>query len=227
MPDFSKNIFANFMPPNPLPREFYDRDAREVAPEMLGKLVIRRTRTGLVSGVIVEVEAYLGKRDPASHSYRGKTKRNATMFGPPGHLYVYTIHARFCMNVVTEPIDVASAILIRAVEPLDGIPLMQRRRQRDRHDELTRGPARLCEAADVDCELDGWDLTKGQKIWIAEDSRIDGREFRITTSPRIGISSNQDAKLRFFVDGNRFVSGPRKFHSQKVSDQLSTNVFTH
>ena len=98
---------------------------------------------------------------------------------------------------------------------------MQKRRSREQLVELTRGPARLCEAADVDRKLDGWDLTKGTKIWIADDERLNGRSFRITTSPRIGISNNKEAALRFFIDGNRFVSGPRKSHTRMANRMFS------
>lgn len=199
---------------SPLGRRFYDRNVVKVARDLLGRRLIRSTTDGVASGAIVEVEAYLGNADPAAHSFRGETRRNATMFGPPGHLYVYSIHSRYCMNAVTEPAGVAHAVLIRAIEPLDGIHLMRARRGRDRPLDLARGPARLCEALAVDRKLDGWDLTIGEQIWIAEDRPLRIRDSDIGVSPRIGVTSAKDAPLRFFVDGHLFVSGPRRFHSR-------------
>jgi DNA-3-methyladenine glycosylase len=111
-----------------LPRDFYDREVTQVARDLLGKYFVRVSDDGPTAGRIVEVEAYLGRDDPASHAFRGQTRRNATMFGPPGYAYVYAIHSRWCVNVTTEPEGTPSAVLIRAVEPLVGLPLMHRRR---------------------------------------------------------------------------------------------------
>lgn len=108
-----------------LPRSFYDRDVIVVAQELLGKIVVRRSRNGLCLGSIVETEAYLAIGDSASHSFRGQTKRNASMFGPPGYAYVYSIHSRYCMNAVTQGRGQASAVLIRAIQPLAGLAFMQ------------------------------------------------------------------------------------------------------
>jgi DNA-3-methyladenine glycosylase len=153
------------------------------------------------------VEAYLSTRDPACHASRGLTERNKAMFGPAGHAYVYMIHSRWCLNAVTEPEGTPSAILIRAIEPLLGLDLMQQRRRTDIVRDLTRGPARLCEALAIDRTYDGWDLTAGRELWIAADVEADDRKFRIGRSGRIGISSAQRRLLRFFEMGNRFVSG--------------------
>jgi DNA-3-methyladenine glycosylase len=111
-----------------VPREFYDRPPAKVARELLGKILWRETSEGICGGRIVEVEAYLGATDSASHSYRGITPRNAAMFGPPGHAYVYSIHSRWCLNAVTEQEGIATAVLIRALEPLSGTELMVKRR---------------------------------------------------------------------------------------------------
>ena len=111
-----------------LGREFYLREPAVVARELLGKLMLRETSAGLCGGRIVEVEAYLSARDPACHASRGMTRRNASMFGPPGHAYVYMIHSRWCFNTVTEPMGTPSAVLIRAIEPLFGVELMRQRR---------------------------------------------------------------------------------------------------
>jgi len=202
------------MASKPLPRAFYDRDPETVARQLLGKTLHRRSRRGLASGMIVEVEAYLAEGDSAAHSYRGRTPRNAVMFGPPGHLYVYSIHARYCLNAVTEAAGIASAVLIRAIEPLAGVALMQTRRARAAPLDLARGPARLCEALEVERDLDGWDLTSGRRIWIDEVDAIPSSAFSIGRSVRIGVTSAREARLRFFLDGSRFVSGPRRDHSQ-------------
>lgn len=200
------------MPFPPLPQLFYDRPPDVVARDLLGKRLIRKTPQGVAAGTIVEVEAYLGRSDPASHSYRGCTPRNAVMFGPPGRLYVYSIHARWCMNAVTQAEGTPTAVLIRAVQPLMGIDLMQRRRAREKPLDLARGPARLCQAFAVDRADNGADLTSrrsaaGKAIWIADDPEFDLTQIAVGISTRIGVTSAQDAELRFYVRGNRFVSG--------------------
>lgn len=199
--------------PTALSSAFYDRDPVAVARELLGKLLIRRSREGTCAGRIVETEAYLSMSDPACHATRGMTRKNKTMFGPPGLAYVYPIHARYCLNAVTEPRGQASAVLIRAVEPLQGMSLMSRRRSTDRLLDLARGPSRLCEAFDIPRRFDGWKLTTPRSLWIEEDTNSTSVDFTIATSPRIGVTSAQEALLRFFVNGSRFVSGPRKWHS--------------
>lgn len=195
----------------PLPREFYAREPKIVGLELLGKRLIRQTAEGIVVGRIVETEAYLSSRDPACHSNRGMTRRNATMFGPAGHAYVYMIHSRWCLNAVTEEVGLGSAVLIRAIEPLEGIELMQVRRQKERLLDLARGPARLCQALDVTKIHDGWDLTAGRELWIAEDANgnAQGTPLRIARSGRIGISAAQKRLLRYYVAGNLYVSGRR------------------
>jgi len=189
-----------------LPREFYDRDVVVVARELLGKQLVRAAREGIALGRIVEVEAYVAQGDPASHAYRGRTRRNAAMFGPPGRAYVYAIHSRYCLNAVTEPPDVPSAVLIRAIEPLAGVELMARRRGMSRPRDLARGPARLCEALAIDRGLDGWDLTRGERLWIAEDAEGTPAAGRIASATRVGVSSAADRLLRFYVADSAFVS---------------------
>ncbi|MGD8452230.1 MAG: DNA-3-methyladenine glycosylase [Phycisphaerae bacterium] len=192
----------------PLPRTFYARDPATVARALLGKRLIRTVGDDVLIGRIVEAEAYLAQHDPASHSYRGRTRRNAAMFGPPGHAYVYTIHTRFCLNAVTEATDVASAVLIRAVEPLSGMERMAESRGIDRVRDLARGPGRLCEALNIDRGLDGWDLTLGQTLWIADAGDDEWADPEIIAVPRVGISVAQDLPLRFLVADNPFISKP-------------------
>jgi DNA-3-methyladenine glycosylase len=189
-----------------LSRDFYARDPVVVARELVGKLLLRETSAGLCGGMIVECEAYLSRRDSACHATRGMTRRNVSMFGPPGHAYVYTIHTRWLLNAVTEPEGTPSAILIRAIEPRWGVELMQQRRGTDVLRDLARGPGRLAEALAIDRTYDGWDLTAGRELWVAEQP-INGHALRIARSGRIGISSAMHRLLRFYVPGNRFVSG--------------------
>jgi DNA-3-methyladenine glycosylase len=190
-----------------IPREFYNREAQEVAPQLLGKLLIRRAPEGLCIGRIVETEAYLSRCDLACHAHKGMTRKNASMFGPPGHAYVYMIHAKWCFNAVTEPEQQASAVLIRAVEPLVGIEYMQVRRGTESLLDLARGPARMTQAFDITRALDGWDLTKRKTLWIADDGYATDQP--MVALPRIGIKQATELPLRFAYAGNRFVSGRR------------------
>jgi len=194
----------------PLPIDFYNRHVADVARELIGKRLCRRSRSGLTTGRIVETEAYLANDDSASHSFKGINRKNAGMFGPPGRAYIYTIHARQCVNVVTEAKGIASAVLIRAVEPLTGVRHMQFRRRTEIVQNLCRGPARLCEAFAIERDLNGWDLTKARRLWIAAAES----QCSITTSasPRIGVTSATDLVLRFFQDSSLFVSGTRSMN---------------
>lgn len=188
----------------PLSETFYARDPVSVARDLLGTILVRRDRTGLRAARIVEVEAYLAQDDPASHSHRGLTRRNASMFEKPGLAYVYTIHAKFCLNTVTESKGVGSAVLIRAAEPLTGIQRMEMLRNTTNERQLLSGPAKLCAAFELDLAWDGWDLTRGERLWIAVGERL--AEERIVASPRIGIRLNAEAPLRFCVRDSRFLS---------------------
>jgi len=191
--------------PDPLPRSFYERNVVGVARDLLGKRLVRVAANDLTAGRIVEVEAYLARDDPANHAYRGQTRRNAAMFGSAGHAYVYAIHARFCLNVVTEPAGVPSAVLLRAVEPLEGVKIMEHRRGTSDALNLARGPARLCEAFAIDRTLDGWDLTRADQLWIDAESPMSD-PVEIVTTTRVGVTSAKDLPLRFFVADSPFVS---------------------
>jgi len=197
-----------------LPREFYDRDPRRVSRELLGKVLVRKEAKQFLTARIVEVEAYLGKDDPAAHSFAGRTPRNAVLFGPPGYAYVYFIYGNhFCLNVSCLPDGVAGGILFRAVEPLSGIEEMARLRNvpidspRDLR-KLTSGPGRLAEAFGITRERDnGKDLTSlSSDLFITDDGY---RVRRILTTPRIGITKAAERPLRYVLAGNEFVSGPK------------------
>jgi DNA-3-methyladenine glycosylase len=188
----------------PWPPAAFDRFVITVARHLLNQLLVRDTREGRVVGRIVETEAYLAHSDPPSHAYPGPKPRNQAMFGPPGHAYVYAIHARWCCNIVTEPAGSGSAVLLRAVEPIEGIPLMQQRRPRASHRDLTRGPARLCEAFAIDRHQNGRPLIPAAGLWIAEAPQLP--EADVGLSPRIGVTSGAQTLLRFFDRNSRFVS---------------------
>jgi DNA-3-methyladenine glycosylase len=191
-----------------------------VAQALIGKLLISRSENRVCVGRIVETEAYLSQGDSASHTYRGPSRKNAAMFGPPGHAYVYAIHAKWCFNAVTEPQEVGSAVLIRALEPIWGIPHMEHRRSTSNPYELTRGPARLCQALGINRRLDHWDLTTGKTLWISGEAVPPATEQTILTSSRIGVTSAENLLLRYFLANNRYVSGKR-------SGVAATTTATH
>jgi len=186
---------------HPLPESFYLQPTISVARELLGCIVTRRWRGKWISGRIVETEAYL-TGDPACHACRGKTKRNAAMFGPPGHAYVYTIHTHWLLNAVTQPDGVGEAVLIRALEPLDGIEQMRRARGMDRIRDLCRGPGRLCQALRIDRKLNGKSLARDSLLILPSPEPVED----ICSARRIGIRHAADREWRFYVSGSRFVS---------------------
>jgi DNA-3-methyladenine glycosylase len=193
---------AESLPP-PLPRDFYARDPIVVARALLGTELVSTLGGEVTSGRIVETEAYLAEDDPASHSYRGPSRRNTAMFGPAGHAYVYTIHARFCFNAVTESVGRGSAVLIRAIEPRMGGDAMAERRDGRAGRELTGGPARLCAALAIDRSVDGWDLTLGERLWIGARGAA---THEVVRGPRIGISKGVDLPLRFCLRDSTYLS---------------------
>jgi DNA-3-methyladenine glycosylase len=195
-----------------LTRAFYDRDPRVLAPDLLNKVLVSTECGTRLAARIVEVEAYCGSADPASHAYRGRTDRNAVMFGPPGHLYVYFVYGmHFCTNVVAAaPPDDAGAVLLRAAAPLAGLEVMRRRRPAARRDrELCSGPARLATAFGLDRAHDGTDLVRGP-IGIHDDGTAPPR--RPSRSPRIGLRAGRGdtERWRWYGPGVAEVSGPRR-----------------
>jgi DNA-3-methyladenine glycosylase len=191
-----------------LPRSFYRRDARELAPLLLNKLLVREEPDAprLVARLI-EVEAYCGSEDPASHAFRGMTRRNATMFGPPGHLYVYfTYGMHWCSNVVGHVPGDASAVLLRAAAPLEGLDVMRARRLRARSDrELCAGPARLCQAFALTGVHDATDLTRGA-VRILDDGTPPPDEPAVTTRVGLRRGEGDDVLWRFLVPGDPHIS---------------------
>ena len=186
-----------------LRREFYNRPSIKVAKELLGKyLVINKDGTKL-SGKIVETEAYRGPYDPASHAYGGMTPRNSIMFGEPGYAYVYfTYGMYYCLNVITERKGFPAAVLIRALEPEGGIEIMKRRRNKEKIEDLTSGPGKLCQAMGINKTLYGADLI-GKTIYV--EDRSEAAE-KVVSTNRIGIDEGKEKKWRFYLKGNRFVS---------------------
>ncbi len=197
-----------------LPHQFYTRPTLTVARDLIGRYLCRRFGNEVLVGRIVEVEAYLGLRDPASHAYRGRTKRNELMFGTGGFLYVYfTYGMHYCANVVTEGEGTAGAVLLRALEPVRGIETMEKNRfdngqivapsQRIR--KLCNGPANLCKAFAITGRDNGAHLL-GSEIWLAKGKLNDEV---IAASTRVGIRRGTSSRWRFFLKGNLYVSPGR------------------
>jgi len=181
-------------------------DTLELARFLIGKIVVRELPAGRLSGRIVETEAY-PPGDPAGHHFRGPTPRIRSMYLTPGHAYVFFNYgAHFMLNVVSEAKGKAAAILIRALEPLEGIELMKRHRKTDRLLDLTRGPGRLAAALRIGRRHDGLDLCADRELWLGASHHSAGA---IGTSVRIGITRAAERRLRFYERGNPFVSGPR------------------
>ena len=190
-----------------LPKSFYDRETEIVAREMLGTVLECRTDAGTASGIIVETEAYVGEHDPACHAAAGRTRRTEPLYGRPGISYVYFIYGvHWCFNAVTRTEGLASAVLVRAIEPLAGIDLMQARRgERVRGVSLSNGPGKLCAALGIDGSLNGVSLQRGNLVVRAGSAVPDDQ---VVTTPRIGITKAADWPLRYLIKGNAWVSKP-------------------
>ena len=192
--------------PTLLQREALPSSTIALARFLIGKVVVRELPEGAASGRIVETEAYL-VGDAASHAYRGMTTRNRSMFLERGHVYVYLAYGTsFMLNITSETAGTGEAVLVRALQPLSGIALMERNRGTTNLRDLARGPGRLAQALSIDRALDGVDLCSPGPLWLGEDEHEAGE---IGVSIRIGITKDADRPLRFFLRGSRFVSGPR------------------
>ncbi|WP_129838855.1 DNA-3-methyladenine glycosylase [Streptomyces sp. RFCAC02] len=205
-------------PARPLPRAFFDRPVLEVAPDLLGRVLVRRTPEGEMRVRLTEVEAYAGEIDPGSHAYRGRTRRNATMYGPPGHVYVYFTYGMWhCMNLVCGPEGHASGVLVRAGELVAGADLARTRRPAARGDaELAKGPARLATALGVDRALDGADACGGDPaspFRVLTGTPVPSSQ--VSAGPRTGISGDGAAHpWRFWITGDPTVS-PYRAHQPR------------
>ena len=205
-----------------LPRSFFDRPALQVAPALLGCVLEHQAPDGLVAVALTEVEAYAGAADPASHAYRGRTGRNAVMFGPPGHSYVYfTYGMHFCVNLVCLPAGTAEAVLLRAGAVVEGVAVARRRRLTSRRPaDLARGPALLCQALAVDRAQDGADVcAAGSALRIR--ARGDEPPREVLTGPRVGVSAGAEVPWRFWIGGDPTVSAYRA-HAPSRSGKTET-----
>jgi DNA-3-methyladenine glycosylase len=195
----------------PITRADLPVDTVDLGRYLVGKLLVRQLPEGVVSGRIVETEAYV-IGDAAGHAYRGKTTRNRSLFLERGHAYVYLVYGiSYMLNVSSEPAGIGAGVLIRALEPLEGIPIMQLNRGLTRIRDLARGPGRLAAALRVDRRLDGLDLCRKGPLWLGRDVHEPGD---ISHSIRIGITKDADRLLRFYVPDNSFVSGARSLNAR-------------
>ena len=205
--------------------QFFQQPTLCLAKELIGCRFVRVLGSETLMTIIVETEAYLPQDDPACHAAIGETKRNRTMFGPAGRLYVYSIHNRFCMNIVSENVGDGAAVLVRALEPIQGIKTMTKLRPTDKITELTIGPGKLCQALGIDLQQNGVDLTTSDSIWL--EAKTESPPFEIRTSRRIGISQATELPYRFFVDRNAFVSGRASDHSSKRDVRFENSLGKH
>jgi len=192
-----------------LERDFFARDTLEVARDLLGRVLVRTLDGERLSGRIVEVEAYVGEEDQASHARCGRTERNAAMYGPPGHAYVYLIYGvHHCLNLVTGPEGFPAAVLVRALEPLEGLERMRALRSGRPDLQLTSGPGRLCQALAIDRRFDGADLCAPDAVLFLEEGRP-AEDGAVAAGPRVGVRGDTTARTapwRFYLQGNRYVS---------------------
>ncbi|MER8073745.1 DNA-3-methyladenine glycosylase [Streptomyces sp. NPDC094034] len=201
----------------PLPRDFFDRPVLEVAPDLLGRTLMRDTDDGPIELRLTEVEAYAGAVDPGSHAFRGRTARNEVMFGPPGHAYVYFTYGMWhCLNLVCGPVGTASGVLLRAGEIGVGAELARKRRFSARHDrELAKGPARLATALDVDRALNGADVCAGPDAPLSILTGTPVPTDQVRSGPRTGVGGDGAIHpWRFWIDGDPSVS-PYRAHAPR------------
>ncbi|MFA5413163.1 MAG: DNA-3-methyladenine glycosylase [Patescibacteria group bacterium] len=190
-------------------KSFYNRKTLKVAQDLLGKFLVRKIGGKIIAGKIVETEGYVGPSDLASHASRGKTARTAPMFGPPGHAYVYLVYGlNYCFNIVTEKENYPAAVLIRALEPAEGIDLMRKHRHAPKDERsISNGPGKLCQALKIDKSLNNFDLTE-RTLWI-EERGLKIKPSEIIAAKRIGVDyagKYKNKPWRFYLKGNPFVS---------------------
>lgn len=225
----SKDLWVRAMEGKLLERKFYMRDADQLAKDLLGKLLVYRTKEGLLSGVIVETEAYLGPEDLAAHSARNrKSERTKIMYESGGHAYVYLIYGMYCcFNVVANESGKPEAVLVRALEPVLGVEAMRKNRERKRLEDLCSGPGKLCAAMGIDRECNGEDLC-GNRLYL-EDYRSYKPE-EIGVSPRINVDYAgewKDRLLRYYVKGNSCVSKVgKKYRSELTLKDIEERAFS-
>lgn len=186
-----------------LHQDFFDRDPAVVAKELLGKKLVRKLDEALLEGVIVETEAYYGLCDPASRAYHGLKKYNRFMWGPPGTLFIYNVHKYWMLNIVAHEADCTGAVLIRALEPTRGLDVMKKNRASRRIVDLTSGPGKLSTALQIDSSLGGVPVTsQTREIYVLNHSL----DLVVARSHRVGVKKDLKTKLRFYIEGNKFVS---------------------
>jgi DNA-3-methyladenine glycosylase len=186
-----------------LDKNFYERDQEAVAIELLGKRLIRRLDAHVLEGLIVETEAYYGLDDPASRAYQGPKKYNKLMWDEPGRIFIYNVHKYWMLNIVAHNPNQVGAVLIRAIEPREGIEVMKRNRAVTKVSNLTNGPGKLTIALMIDKRLNGDFVTSCKsKLYVTDN----GRKPQVGRSHRIGVKRDLDRKLRFFIKGNKYVS---------------------
>jgi len=186
-----------------LPREFYERDPEIVAKELLGKILVRMLGSDILEGIIVEAEAYYGLEDPASRAHHGLKIYNRLMWSEPGRAFIYNVHNNWMFNIVAHEPGKIGAVLIRALEPRIGIEIMKKNRDVKDIRELTSGPGKLSRALKIDKSLNGAPVTKTEGEIVIADNKV---KFKIGRSSRIGVKEDLEKELRFYIEGNRFVS---------------------
>ena len=187
-----------------LERKFYEVDPAAVAKALLGKILVRKVYSKVLSGKIVETEAYYGERDPASRAYKGRMKFNELMFAEPGRTFIYMVHGNWLLNIVAHFKGEVGAVLIRAVEPILGIEVMVKNREVENFHSLTNGPGKLSKALAITKELNGIDVTKKKSELRVTEGKEE--EIEISSSHRIGVRMDLPEELRFFIKENKFVS---------------------
>jgi DNA-3-methyladenine glycosylase len=194
-----------------IPINFFERGTEDTAKELLGKILIKIEKNELITGKIVETEAYIGKHDPACHAYNKYTSRSKVLYEQGGTMYVYFVYGNYyCFNIVTEQKGIGNAVLIRAIEPTGGLKLIKKRRRKCKNEfDMTNGPAKVCLALNIDKSYNG-KMINSEKIFVAENKNKE--EITICCSERIGITRGKEFKYRYFIYRNKYVTN-HKFNN--------------